>query len=152
MSKIKEHQESEVKVRESCCFKANPYFDSDQSGEDAASGKEGSLEVAKAKDQGDPRVMIGDPEELVMEEVRESCLPDTNFPANCIVESKAFNNRSKTQAGGNFIYQIQSCPKCITIKTHLNLTIYVLLGRLGCQGSTKNFCNFAKVSYPGFFV
>ena len=97
VSKIKERQETEV--RESCCFKANPYFDSDQSGEDALSGK--SLEVqTKAKDEGDLRVMIGDPEELV-EEVRESCLPDTNFPAiNCLPRPVRMFRRSMGRSGG----------------------------------------------------
>ena len=101
--KIKHEEECEVKAGESCCFKANPYFDSDQSGEDAMSGKEGSLEVTKAKDidrQGDTRVMIGDPEELV-EEVRESCLPDTNFPAiNCLPRPVRMFRRSMGRSGG----------------------------------------------------
>ena len=88
------NQESEVS--ESCCFKANPYFDSDQSGEDAL-----SLEVqTKAKDEGDLRVMIGDPEELV-EELRESCLPDTNFPAiNCLPRPVRMFRRSMGRSGG----------------------------------------------------
>ena len=83
-------------VSESCCFKANPYFDSDQSGEDAL-----SLEVqTKAKDEGDLRVMIGDPEELV-EELRESCLPDTNFPAiNCLPRPVRMFRRSMGRSGG----------------------------------------------------
>ena len=93
VSKIKE---PEVKVRGSCCFKANPYFDSDQSGEEAT-----SLEVPKVKDQGDQKVMIGDPEELVMEEVKESCLPDTNFPAiNCLPRPVRMFRRSMGRSGG----------------------------------------------------
>ena len=97
VSKIKERQETEV--RESCCFKANPYFDSDQSGEEATSGKERRPEVTK--DQGDLKVMIGDPEEMVMEEVKESCLPDTNFPAiNCLPRPVRMFRRSMGRSGG----------------------------------------------------
>ena len=101
-SKIKQ-LETKEKVRENYCFQANPYFDSDQSSLEVKSGKEESLEVAEAKEipQVDTRVMIGDPEDLVDDVMRESCLPDSNFPAmNCLPRPVRMFRRSMGRSGG----------------------------------------------------
>ena len=101
-SKIKQ-EETKEKVRENYCFQANPYFDSDQSSLEVKSGKKESLEVAKAKEipQVDTRVMIGDPEDLVDDVMRESCLPDSNFPAmNCLPRPVRMFRRSMGRSGG----------------------------------------------------
>ena len=101
-SKIKQ-EETKEKVRENYCFQANPYFDSDQSSLEVKSGKEESLEVAEVKEilQVDTRVMIGDPEDLVDDVMRESCLPDSNFPAmNCLPRPVRMFRRSMGRSGG----------------------------------------------------
>ena len=81
-------------AEESSCFKSNPYFDSYQSGDFYENGKE-ETKVAKEV------VLIGDPEELVEEVVKESCLPETTFPTmNCLPRPVRMFRRSMGRSGG----------------------------------------------------
>ena len=81
-------------ITEDNCFTANPYFDSENS----------SMEVTKNVEQTEKvdcvKMMIGDPEDLV-DDVKESCLPDGHFPAiNCLPRPVRMFRRSTGRHGG----------------------------------------------------
>ena len=89
---------------DSSCFKANPYFDSENSGEFSKSENEQNVGVLHAHEVGSENVthvLIGDPEELVEEVVKESCLPETTFPTmNCLPRPVRMFRRSMGRSGG----------------------------------------------------
>ena len=89
---------------DSSCFKANPYFDSENSGEFNKSENEQNVGVLHAHEVGSENVthvLIGDPEELVEEAVKESCLPETTFPTmNCLPRPVRMFRRSMGRSGG----------------------------------------------------
>ena len=89
---------------DSSCFKANPYFDSENSGEFSKSENEQNVGVLRAHEVGSENVthvLIGDPEELVEEVVKESCLPETTFPTmNCLPRPVRMFRRSMGRSGG----------------------------------------------------
>ena len=94
---LKIHQDE---AEESSCFKSNPYFDSYQSGDFSENGKE-EIKVAKEVHASSQVVLIGDPEELVEEAVKESCLPETTFPTmNCLPRPVRMFRRSMGRSGG----------------------------------------------------
>ena len=86
------------------CFKANPYFDSENSGEFNKSDNEQNVGILHAHEVGPEKVthvLIGDPEELVEEVVKESCLPETTFPTmNCLPRPVRMFRRSMGRSGG----------------------------------------------------
>ena len=83
------HEDS-LNVIEDGCFQANPYFDSDQSLEPEAGP---GAEITQT-------VVIGDPEDLVAEEL-ESCIPDTLTPSmSCLPRPVRMFRRSVGKGGG----------------------------------------------------
>ena len=94
---LKIHQDE---AEETSCFKSNPYFDSYQSGDFSENGKE-ETKVAKEVHASSQVVLIGDPEELVEEVVKESCLPETTFRTmNCLPRPVRMFRRSMGRSGG----------------------------------------------------